>query len=357
MGTSSSSDEQNRFRGAILGLACGDALGAPTEFLRMGAIREHYGESGITALDQTDGRYTDDTQMAEALALGLLDAYSFANNVSEGESGADREAYLRSIVLVAEQVGSFIAKRFYEWSVAPYNTRAPGVTCMRGCAALGRGVGWWKSGIQDSKGCGSVMRSGPVGLVYAEPALREIARASSIITHGHPAALDAAHLGALAIRLLLDGEQPRNLPALLHAQASDEGMRSLLMLVREAVGETVEGRIIPERVMSRRNSGWLSLGESWVADEALASALYCFLLALERDEGYVETVRYGANTPGDSDSIAAIAGQFAGVFWGAGTARGVPQRWAERVERGGELRLLADRLYEMHQALYAEASV
>lgn len=70
---------RNRFRAVVLGLACGDALGHPTEFSSVERIRQRYGPEGIKDINQTSGRYTDDTQMAEALGLGLLDA---ADNLS-----------------------------------------------------------------------------------------------------------------------------------------------------------------------------------------------------------------------------------------------------------------------------------
>ena len=335
----------DRFQATILGLACGDALGAPTEFKHMASIRRLFGPNGIQDLTQTrGGRYTDDTQMAEALALGLLDARADCNDAELDGAGP---------LVDTDYVMPFVAKRFVEWSVAPYNNRAPGGTCLAGCGALRAGKPWTESGVMGSKGCGSVMRSAPVGLVYRGDELGLIARASSIVTHGHPAALDAAHLGALVVRLLLDGAEPSSLVAHLTPHVTDKNMGRLLAAVEPAVQATLDARFLPEVVQTHRGAGKLSLGESWVGDEALASALYCFLLAVARGEGYVETVRYGANTDGDSDSIACIAGQFAGAFWGLGGDKGLPERWAALVERTDELRQLGTDLYELHTALYA----
>ena len=64
----------DRYKAVILGLACGDALGKPTEFLGMDGIRSRFGADGIQHINQTYGKFTDDTQMAVALAWGLLDA-------------------------------------------------------------------------------------------------------------------------------------------------------------------------------------------------------------------------------------------------------------------------------------------
>lgn len=343
---------RNRFRAVVLGLACGDALGHPTEFSSVERIRQRYGPEGIKDINQTSGRYTDDTQMAEALGLGLLDA---ADNCDDSEHGQDDQPMHQ-----VDYVMPYVAERFVEWSIAPYNNRAPGGTCMGGCEALRKGTPWTKSGRMNSKGCGSVMRSAPVGLVYLEPHLGEVGRASSIVTHGHQAALDASHLGALAVRLILEGEPVENLCSLLLQHAVDENLQRLLTTVPHAIVATLDGQYAPEVVQTHQGAGQLSLGESWVGDEALASALYCFLLAHARGEGYVEAVRYGANTKGDSDSIAAIAGQFAGAYWGLNDTEntnpnGIPVSWVEHVERNEELTALADRLYDLHVALYPES--
>ncbi len=350
-----------KFQAIVIGHACGDTLGYQVEFSRLDAIRRRFGPEGV--LDFQKGAvYSDDTQMNEALALGLLDSLpksgdSLEVTVGDGDVRVERkdpESWLGYMSDPAH-VMPHIAKRFVAWSISPENNRAPGGTCMAGCSALRRGVWWTESGVKNSKGCGSVMRSAPVGMVYLEPALGEIARASSVVTHGHPAALDAAHLGALAVRLLLEQEPVENLCALLYEHATDENMKALLMRVPLAVEATIAGRFTAGQIQTHRDAGPLSLGESWVGDEALVSALYCFLLAHARGEGYVETVRYGANTDGDSDSIAAIAGQFAGACWGLGGKKGVPVSWITRVERGAELRKLGSDLYDLHCALYGKA--
>src|SRR5687768_2712184 len=94
----------------LFGLALGDALGAPTEFLKLPQIKQQYGPRGIQA-PPNPARYTDDTQMTLALAEGLLDA------------GVDAELDLQM-----RKVGW----RFVEWMRSPENTRAPGMTCISG---------------------------------------------------------------------------------------------------------------------------------------------------------------------------------------------------------------------------------
>jgi len=328
-----------KFKAVLLGLACGDALGAPTEFKSIGAIQDKYGPQGIQSIIQTSGRFTDDTQMTVALAEGLLDAHASVDGMPHHD-----------VVLAmgsSDHTMPFVAKQYVRWAFGPKNNRAPGNTCMSGCSALKHGADWKNSGVKSSKGCGSAMRSSPVGLVYSDlKTLGRIARDSSVITHGHQAALDSAHAAALIVRLLIDGADPEDLLDAVRPVVEDENFLLLLDRVAPFVVETIAGEVEPTQVQTFQDG--FGLGESWVGDEAVASALYCFLLAVERKEGYVETVRYGANTKGDSDSIAAIAGSFAGAFWGLGGEKGIPQDWIDHVEDGAELEDLGDRLYALH---------
>ncbi|GAF74678.1 unnamed protein product, partial [marine sediment metagenome] len=81
------------------------------------------------------------------------------------------------------------------------------------------------------------------------------------------------------------------------------------------------------------------LGEGWVGEEAVACALYCFL---KSPGDYSLTVLTGANTSGDSDSIACIAGGLSGTYNGISR---IPKRWVNRVEKKEMLRGLASRLF------------
>ena len=99
-------------------------------------------------------------------------------------------------------------------------------------------------------------------------------------------------------------------------------------------------RTVPEALESEPSEAWALLGEAWVAEEAVAGALYCFLRS---PDDYRATVLHGANTEGDSDSLACIAGAISGAYNGIGA---IPQDWRECVERREELRDVAQRLWE-----------
>ncbi|GAA0940668.1 hypothetical protein GCM10009558_055080 [Virgisporangium aurantiacum] len=130
--------------GCLFGLAYGDALGKPTEFLSVAEIRRRYGDGGPRELTGDPALVTDDTQMTIAVGRALLD-------VSGPPAPAVPEPLLRA--------------RFLEWAASPENNRAPGMTCLRACGELARGVPWVRATVVGSKGCGANMRVAPVGLV------------------------------------------------------------------------------------------------------------------------------------------------------------------------------------------------
>jgi ADP-ribosylglycohydrolase len=312
----------------LYGVACGDTLGYQVEFSRLGEIRKRFGPDGPKDFPK-GAQWSDDTQMMLAVAEGLI-AFS---------EGGDRASMLPEVVM------PYIAREFVKWSVSPENTRAPGTTCMAGCRALRAGEPWTRSGV-DSKGCGSAMRVAPVGLFCSNRIdLARTARASSMITHTHAAAVEAAHVAALFVRLILDGTT--DVDALL-AQAyptlSDARFWSLLGAVPTAIKAVLDGAARPEAIMTAGGPG--TLGESWTGDEAVASALFCYGVAAACGEGFVTTVRLGANTAGDSDSIAAIAGSLAGARWGIGGKLGIPKKWIERLEDPGRIKKTARRLFD-----------
>lgn len=321
---------QSAFRGSILGLAAGDALGFPPEFHSRAQILKSFGPSGIRDLialndsrwpsgptspgrGHPPGTYSDDTQMTIAVARALGDAKD-----------------LRDV----DGVMKGIAGHFVEWSRSDDNDRAPGNACMSGCHKLGQGVPWREAGVADSKGCGSAMRVAPIGLVYAKEhdTLLEIARASSILTHGHDAGVEGAAAAALLVALAMEQTPPK-------------AMWEALMNMAAGRSPDFEARLaqLPD-MMSQPPEIALSsagLGESWVAEEAIASALYCFW---RTPESFEETLVTAANTDGDSDSIACIAGSIAGAFHGVDA---IPARWLDGLENRDGLVSVADELAEL----------
>jgi len=308
---------RERFEGAIVGLAVGDALGFPVEFIGAEEIRRRHGPHGVSDFvaprSHPSGTYTDDTQMSLAVAAALLRA---------GARSADE-------VLTA------IAEELLKWAQSPENDRAPGSTTMSACRRLAAGKPWRESGVSESKGCGSTIRAAPIGLRYHgnRNRLVEIAGQSSLITHGHPCAVAGAVANALAVALALADTPPQDLlPAIIDATQGLSG---------EFVAKLQQ---VPGTLTMAPDGAFDVLGDAWVAEEAIACALYCFLRS---PTDYATTVLTAANASGDSDSIACIAGGISGAYNGL-TA--IPETWRARVENADGLLATAQALWEASSA-------
>ena len=81
---------------------------------------------------------------------------------------------------------------------------------MEACRNLAAGVPWKTAGISTSKGCGSAMRVAPIGLYYQDlDRVADVARWSSLLTHGHPAAIEGAATAAILVAMALPEQHPR----------------------------------------------------------------------------------------------------------------------------------------------------
>ncbi|MEU9702783.1 ADP-ribosylglycohydrolase family protein [Streptomyces sp. NPDC047981] len=334
----------------MLGLALGDAMGHPTEFLTMERITSAFGPWHTMEMPLSAGdvvRVTDDTQMALAVGEALAEV-----TTSPRESG---RAWGTPQTVPPAQVEAALRRHFVTWLHDPNNDRAPGQTCLDACAALERGVPWQDATVVRSKGCGANMRVAPVALVPGLTAEQcsGIAQLQAAMTHGHPTALAASDLTAHAIRLLAHGcALDELLPQLrLHAVQSRRKYHG------DWLGDLAKKAGAPDPVTFIA-FGWdeclraldkvtdalrdpdvdrdpcEAVGPGWIAEEALATALYCFLLV----GGHArEAIRRGAHSSGDSDSIAALAGAFAGAKHGPG--QWLPE-WTEVLEYDDRIRAL-----------------
>jgi ADP-ribosylglycohydrolase len=316
--------------GALFGLAYGDSLGKPTEFQTYAEIVAEYGPAGPRALQGQPALVTDDTQMM--LAVG--------------------EALLATPAMTPEALEPVLRQAFLEWAISPDNNRAPGMTCLRACGNLSDGRPWQQATQINSKGCGANMRVLPVGLM---PGLSDtdragIAQLQAAMTHGHPTALAASELTAFAPLWLQAGLAPTELLGELRKRCDDQ---------RGRYNADWLGDLYPaEAAADRMAAGWdecaaaldrvaaalrdrvpgdpcLATGAGWIAEEALATALYCYLLS---PDDPVEAIARGATSSGDSDSIACLAGSFAGAALGLAAW---PEQWHTQIEYFDRLTRLA----------------
>ncbi|UNZ22270.1 ADP-ribosylglycohydrolase family protein [Streptomyces sp. 891-h] len=317
----------------MIGLATGDALGFPTEFNDVPQILAKCGPWRAMELP-TPAIVTDDTQMTLALGRGLRTAR---------ERGP----------LTPARVVRPVREEYVEWWRSPDNNRAPGRTCLVACEQLSHQERRWQQASQTgSKGCGANMRVAPVGLMpgLPEEARSGVAQLQAALTHGHPTALAASDLTAHAVNLLAHGTRPVELVDMLReyarksrsvyrewwlgdlwefaqdhsaAEFTERGWDECL-----AVLDKVDDAL---RVPEPEVDPCTFTGAGWVAEEALATALLCFLLFPDEP---LTAVRRAACTSGDSDSLACLTGAFAGAYLGADAW---PIAWADRIEYHDEL--------------------
>ncbi|MFJ8587216.1 ADP-ribosylglycohydrolase family protein [Streptomyces sp. NPDC093595] len=318
--------------GSLIGLALGDALGFPTEFSDVPSILAKCGPWREMELPRP-AVVTDDTQMTLALARGIRTAM---------DSGP----------LAPQRLVRPVRDEFVDWYHSPENNRAPGRTCLVACRKLEGDRPWQEASQIGSKGCGANMRVAPLGLVPRLDAEQRAgaAQLQAALTHGHPTALAASDLTARAVYALARGEDPAGLVEHLLAYARENRSRYHAKWLGDLW--TYSQDPTPQHFIER---GWdecigalttlrsalrtadpetdpcLATGAGWIAEEALATGLLCFLLFPAEP---VTALRRAACTSGDSDSIACLAGAFAGAHLGAGAW---PKEWAERVEYRSEL--------------------
>ncbi|MEV4242107.1 ADP-ribosylglycohydrolase family protein [Streptosporangium canum] len=338
---------RSRVRGCLLGGALGDALGAPVEFESLGGIRRRYGPAGVTEpvpdWRGNVGLITDDTQMTLFTVEGLI----------RGEDAtAVRRAYLRWLDTQqhaspppADDVIRTGRLREQRWL---YSRRAPGNACLSGLrhgqAAAPAPFGEPGPANPDSKGCGTVMRSAPFGLRAPSPRHAfELAAQCAQITHGHPTGYLAAGAFAAVVHFLMEDGVPEEDEVAEKDEPLARAVRKATDLLetyprheetgralRAAVSLAAEGGPSPEKVES--------LGGAWIAEEALAIAVYCALVNPEPGD-IRQALLLAVNHSGDSDSTGAVCGNLLGALHGE-TA--LPGDWLVHLEGRDAITELAD---------------
>lgn len=329
--------DADRIRGCLLGGAIGDALGAGIEFDSIDTIRREHGPAGVTAFVPAYGRavaITDDTQMTLFTLEGLIRASvrSRTRGLCHMPSVV-RHAYMR-----------WMHTQGYAWPppgplrvdsppdgwligvTGLHAQRAPGTTCLSGLSQ--QRLGTPDAPLNDSAGCGGVMRAAPAGFVTATTRERfEYGCQVAALSHGNPRGYLPAGVLAAVIGNLIEGDDLTT--ALDRAEAVlREWTTHQATLVALTAGRLLgeSGNVTPERIES--------LGGGWVGDEALAIAVACALAATSFEDGVLLAV----NHSGDSDSTGSISGNILGAAGGIGT---LPADWLATVELAGVIDELA----------------
>jgi len=345
----------DNYTACLLGGAMGDAFGYPVEFMKKSEIISAYGEEGITGfvIDKKSGKtlISDDTQMTLFTADGLIWSHLRCSERGIGsyEASGVLQSYCRWYYTQTGTIADdlWLQKQPHETEnlVISYNKtimeyeelfvrRAPGNSCL---SALSSGkMGTIEEPINNSKGCGGIMRIAPVGLFlhkYLEDAMRH-GMAIAALTHGHPTGYIAAGALAVIIAELING---KSLEESLHTAFAllkeyDTNNETTLSL-RKAI-ELANTDMDTSKAISQ-------LGEGWIAEEALAIAVYCAI----KENDFKKALQLAVNHDGDSDSTGAICGSIIGAKEGM---KAIPQNWLSQIELKDLIMDMAKKLYDVN---------
>lgn len=291
-----------RYRGALLGLACGDAVGTTVEFQPRGSFQPLTDMVGGGPFRLKPGQWTDDTSMALCLAESLLSKNTFD---------------------ASDQMGRFL--NWWQWGYLSSTGECfdIGMTVSQALARY-QASGEPFAGSTDprSAGNGSLMRLVPVVLFYFAdfPQIRRFAGESSRTTHGAPEAVECCQLFAELLGKALKGAAKHELATL------DGGS-----FAEPKVAAIARGDYLKKTASDIRGSGYCI--------ESLEAALWCF----QHTDSFAAAVLQAANLGDDADTTAAIVGQLAGAHYGV---QSIPIDWMAKLHAGEEIAATADQLFK-----------
>ena len=338
------------FRGCMLGGAAGDALGYAVEFHREYQIFNTYGPGGIRDyVLNHDGvaEISDDTQMTLFTANGLLYGSTRSHLQKSSTTYIDdiNSSYLDWYKTQTSYTGHITDDKHIpiSWLTqvpAIYHRRAPGTTCMAALRAGGNGTP--DNPLNNSKGCGGIMRVAPIGLFFADrdvPAgfVPQLGAQAAALTHGHPLGwLPAAVFVQILLDLTQDGLSVED--AVCHAldcmdEIWPETQERLYLRRLTELALNLAGHYMNDLDAIHQ------LGEGWVAEETLAIGVYC---AAKYEDDFDAAIIAAVNHNGDSDSTGSVAGNILGARLGL---QGIPEKYQQNLELRDVILEIADDLH------------
>ena len=293
---------RDRYVGAMLGLACGDAVGTTVEFSPRGSFAPVTDMTGGGPFRLQAGQWTDDTSMALCLAESLLT-----------KGGFDP----------ADQMGRYL--NWWRWGYlsATGSCFDIGMTVRDALARFEKsGNPYSGSADANSAGNGSLMRLAPV-ILFAHPVIDNVhkfAADSSRTTHGAAEAVESCQLFGEIISAALSGKAK---DALLKDLQFTPMLAKTAAIASGAFMDKDENEIV--------GSGYCIA--------SLEAALWCFF----NTDTFEEAVLRAANLGDDADTTAAIVGQIAGAFYGVGAIRA---DWLNKLYMRDEIEAMAVNLYQ-----------
>jgi poly(ADP-ribose) glycohydrolase ARH3 len=304
---------RDQFRGTLVGVAVGDALGRPVKGWSAARIAREIGEVR-DMLGHPAGRTTEDTEMTIAVAEWLL---------ADGELDGGR---------LARRI-----ERLHD------PDRDYGRTTTDFLRRLRSGEHWETAGLhafaRGSFGNGAAARIAPCALLFhrSREALERAVDLCASVTHCHPLGIAGAALQARQVARALEphgaGFDAASFAVDVRSATLSVEFRQKLRAVEDCLARSADAASVRDR-----------LGCNATALGSVATALFCFL---SRPESFEEALVFAVSLGGESDSLGAMTGAIAGAYHGE---RSIPARWRTALEQGsrgaGVLEELADRLFD-----------
>lgn len=292
----------DRAKGALLGLACGDAVGTALEFQKKKSPSTIKDMVGGGPFNLKKGQWTDDTSMALCLAVSLLEKKDF-------DPWDQMDRYCR-------------------WKNEGYMS-STGVCFDIGNTVRAALIGYEKtgdpfSGSTDplSAGNGCIMRLAPLVLFFF-PNLAKILRLaadSAKTTHGCLECIECTQLLATQIYACLEGKEKKEII-----------FQNEMKFNASNVASIARGDYLSKRKSQLPGTGYVI--------ETMESALWCFA----NTKSFEEAILLAANLSEDADSVAAVCGQIAGAYYGSYS---IPSRWLKSLYMKNEIEDIALKLIE-----------
>lgn len=302
----------------LTGLAVGDALGMPFETMGFysEALTSWDGEFQDSLSEVTGhlkaGQWTDDTQMARALADSLI--------LSQTYSPAEA------------------AKQYLAWFQSS-DVRGIGSTTERALQQLQSGIPWILSGVEGAEGNGTAMRAAPIGVVFRNniQAVAELARVDAAITHRSVEASEGSVAVATAVAHLLNGVAKADLCTEVLKSLKESQVKRSIEDVQSVLNITSQKIAYQEAL-----EALVTMGTNAHVVKTVPAAFFAFLCT----SSFREAVYLAVTAGGDTDTTAAVTGALAGSCYGYDALGD----YAKGVEDSQDLHDLEEQLFEMAKA-------
>ena len=295
-------DKRDRSIGALMGLAIGDALGAPIQFMRRDTYEHVFGYTAGGTYQLDPGYWTDDTSMALCLAETLIEKGRY-DPIDFGD-------------------------RLVRWVDEGYNSSLPkcfdiGQTTLRAIGAYRR-FGHEECGVTGewAGGNGSIMRLAPVPIFYQEGdrLADEISVSQGILTHNHEVPNDGCRLLSA---IILEGIKTGD---------------------KDAALSSVETLHVADKISHVRNRDYeQKVRDEIKSDGYVVSTLEAAMWSVWKTDNFNDALLLAVNLGDDADTVGAVAGQIAGAIYGVDE---IPEEWMTGLAEGSRILNLGQQLFD-----------